>query len=54
MSRTFFGVVTLGSLVVMVALGSVFWALGERKRRTGLVGIVVGAERAGVPDPENS
>ena len=36
-SRTFFEVVTLGSLLVMVALGLVFWALGERKRRAGLL-----------------
>jgi quinol-cytochrome oxidoreductase complex cytochrome b subunit len=43
-SRTFFEVVTLGSLLVMVALGLVFWGLGERKRRTGLLGIEVTAE----------
>jgi glutamate:GABA antiporter len=50
-SRTFFEVVTLGSLLVMVALGLVFWGLGERKRRTGLLGIAVTAESAGLPDP---
>jgi amino acid transporter len=40
-SRVFFEVVTLGSLAVMVALGLVFWALGERKRRAGLLGIAI-------------
>jgi len=52
-SRTFFEVVTLGSLLVMVALGLVFWAIGERKRRTGLVGISISAGETGLPDPEN-
>jgi glutamate:GABA antiporter len=40
-SRVFFESVTLGSLAIMIALGLVFWALGERKRRAGLLGIVV-------------
>lgn len=43
-SRVFFETVTLGSLTVMIALGLIFWALGERKRRTGLVGIAIPAE----------
>jgi amino acid transporter len=43
-SRVFFESVTLGSLAIMVALGLVFWALGERKRRAGLLGIVIPAE----------
>jgi hypothetical protein len=33
----------LGSLAVMIALGLAFWALGERKRRAGLLGIAVTA-----------
>ena len=40
-SRVFFESVTLGSLAAMIALGLVFWALGERKRRAGLLGIAV-------------
>jgi glutamate:GABA antiporter len=52
-SRVFFEVVTLGSLLVMVALGLVFWGLGERKRRIGLLGIEISAAEAGLPDPEN-
>jgi glutamate:GABA antiporter len=40
-SRVFFEWTTLGSLAVMIALGVVFWAVGERKRRAGLVGINV-------------
>jgi hypothetical protein len=43
-SRAYFEWVTLGSLVVMIALGMLFWALGERKRRAGLVGIEISAE----------
>lgn len=43
-SRVFFETVTLGSLVVMVAIGLLFWALGERKRRAGLLGIAIPAE----------
>jgi glutamate:GABA antiporter len=43
-SRAYFEWVTLGSLAVMIALGLVFWALGERKRRTGLVGIEISAD----------
>jgi glutamate:GABA antiporter len=38
-SRTYFEQVTLGALAVMIALGLVFWAVGERKRRAGLLGI---------------
>lgn len=52
-SRTFFEVVTLGSLLVMCALGLVFWAIGERNRRAGLVGIAISAGDTGLPDPEN-
>ena len=40
-SRVFFESVTLGSLAVMIAVGLAFWALGERKRRAGLLGITV-------------
>lgn len=43
-SRTFFESVTLGALGVMVALGLLFWAIGERSRRRGLVGTVVPGE----------
>jgi amino acid transporter len=43
-SRAFFEWVTLGSLAVMVALGLVFWAIGERARRRGVVGIATPAE----------
>jgi amino acid transporter len=55
-SRPFFELVTLGSLAVMVALGLVFWATGERARRRGLVGIVTqvsspGTSGASQPDP---
>jgi amino acid transporter len=44
-SRAYFEQVTLGSLAVMIALGLVFWALGERKRRAGLLGIATPTER---------
>jgi glutamate:GABA antiporter len=44
-SRVFFESVTLGSLGVMIVLGLVFWAIGERNRRRGIVGIAVPAER---------
>ncbi len=37
---------TLGSLTVMIALGLAFWALGERKRRAGLLGIAVTVQGA--------
>jgi glutamate:GABA antiporter len=47
-SRLFFEFVTVGSLVIMVALGMVFWALGERKRKTGLLGINVEEEIEGM------
>jgi hypothetical protein len=43
-SRSFFEWTTLGSLVVMVLLGLLFWRLGERKRRRGLVGIEIPPE----------
>jgi glutamate:GABA antiporter len=43
-SRSFFEWTTLGSLIVMVALGLVFWAIGERKRRAGVLGIEISAE----------
>jgi amino acid transporter len=46
-SRAFFETVTLGSLGAMIALGLVFWAIGERARRRGLAGIATpGAGRA--------
>ena len=44
-SRSFFEWVTMGSLAVMVALGLVFWAFGERTRRRGVTGIAVPGER---------
>jgi hypothetical protein len=44
----------------MVVLGLVFWAIGERNRRRGLVGISIAARAtatalpdAALPDPEN-
>jgi amino acid transporter len=40
-SRLFFESVTLGSLVVMIALGLVFWAIGERARKRGITGIAI-------------
>jgi len=43
-SRAYFELVTLGSLAVMVALGLVFWAMGERNRRAGLLGIATPTE----------
>jgi glutamate:GABA antiporter len=43
-SRAFFEWTTLGSLVVMVLLGLLFWQLGERKRKAGLVGIEIAPE----------
>jgi amino acid transporter len=52
-SRMFFEVVTLGSLLVMVALGLVFWMLGERKRRTGLVGIEISADELSLPGSDS-
>jgi hypothetical protein len=45
-SRTFFESVTLGALGVMIAVGIVFWAAGERSRRRGLVGTIVPGEEA--------
>jgi glutamate:GABA antiporter len=44
-SRPFFEWVTLGSLAVMIALGLVFWRIGERARRRGLAGIAVPEDR---------
>jgi glutamate:GABA antiporter len=52
-SRVFFESVTLGSLLVMIALGLVFWRIGERNRRAGLTGIAVAVTPAQLPDPEN-
>ena len=43
-SRTFFEAVTLGSFAAMIVLGLVFWMIGERKRRTGLLGITLSVE----------
>jgi glutamate:GABA antiporter len=43
-SRAFFEWTTLGSTVVMVLMGLLFWQLGERKRRRGLVGIEIPPE----------
>ena len=43
-SRSFFEWTTLGSTVVMVLLGLLFWQIGERKRRRGLVGIEISPE----------
>jgi len=43
-SRASFEWVTLGSLAVMIALGLVFWAIGEPKRRAGLLGIATPVE----------
>jgi hypothetical protein len=37
----FFEWVTLGSLVVMIVLGLVFWGIGERARKRGITGIAV-------------
>ncbi|MHB1593617.1 MAG: APC family permease [Streptosporangiaceae bacterium] len=45
-SRAFFEWVTLGSFAAMIALGLVFWAIGERKRRVGLLGIELPADDA--------
>ncbi len=51
-SRTFFETVTLGSLIVMILCGLGFWAIGERNRRAGLVGIEISAESIGQPGME--
>ena len=51
-SRVFFESVTLGALAVMIALGLLFWALGERKRRAGLVGIAIPAEASATGPPQ--
>jgi len=50
-SRVFFELVTLGSLAVMIIVGLAFWALGERKRRAGVLGINVAVQGSsgGVP-----
>jgi glutamate:GABA antiporter len=50
-SRVFFETVTLGSLAVMIALGLVFWAIGERNRRRGIVGIALPQELPGTGEP---
>ena len=47
-SRTFFEAVTLGSLAAMIVLGLVFWMIGERKRRTGLLGIALSVDAVAV------
>jgi amino acid transporter len=39
-SRSFFESVTLGAFGAMIVLAIVFWAIGERSRRRGLVGTV--------------
>jgi len=52
-SRAFFEWVTLSSLLVMIALGLLFWALGERKRRAGLLGIVITAETLAGNEPQS-
>jgi glutamate:GABA antiporter len=52
-SRLFFEAVTLGSLLVVIALGLVFWRIGERNRRAGLTGIAVAAIPEQLPDPEH-
>jgi hypothetical protein len=36
--------VTLGSMAAMIALGLVFWLLGERNRRAGLTGIPISVD----------
>jgi amino acid transporter len=43
-SRAFFESVTLGALGVMILAGVVFWVVGERSRRRGLVGTIVPGE----------
>jgi glutamate:GABA antiporter len=43
-SRPFFEWVTLGSMAAMIALGLVFWRLGERNRKAGLTGIPIAAD----------
>jgi len=48
-SRSFFELVTLLSLGAMIALGLVFWAIGERKRRAGITGIEISAAELGLP-----
>jgi glutamate:GABA antiporter len=48
--RKFFEWTTLGSLIAMVLLGLVFWLLGERKRRSGVVGIAISAQALGQSD----
>jgi glutamate:GABA antiporter len=44
-SRPFFEWVTLGSLAVMVVIGLMFWAIGERAQRRGVAGIALSQER---------
>jgi amino acid transporter len=45
-SRTFFESVTLGAFAAMILLAIVFWAIGERSRRRGLVGTVAVLEES--------
>ena len=42
-SRASFETVTLGSFAAMIMLALVFWAIGERRRRTGELGIAIPA-----------
>jgi glutamate:GABA antiporter len=49
--RRFFEWTTLGSLAAMVLLGLVFWLLGERRRRAGVLGINITAETLARTDP---
>jgi glutamate:GABA antiporter len=49
--RPFFEWTTIGSLAAMVLLGLVFWLIGERNRRAGVVGINISAEALANPDP---
>ena len=45
-SRAFFESVTLGAFGVMIAVGILFWLVGERSRRRGLVGTTVPGEES--------
>jgi amino acid transporter len=50
-SRKFFEWTTLGSLAAMILLGLVFWLLGERKRRAGVLGINISADTLAQSEP---
>jgi heme/copper-type cytochrome/quinol oxidase subunit 2 len=51
-SRAFFEWVTLGSFVVMVLVGVLFWAIGRADRRRGLTGEAEEVPQAAAPaDP---